>query len=140
MAIIPTIIGGMTPDVEAALALKANLTSANFGEIQLDGNQVASYTYGSNANGRWQKWFDKDGNVIRVEQYNPVDVSRANGTQITLPTAMPDANYNVHMVSVNISMWCNYYTRSTTTFYVSNQNPANYQTATSNWSVVWSKS
>lgn len=78
---------------QAALDQKASLSLASFTRLQLAGKEVASYTYGSNANGRWRKWFDKDGNVVACLQYNRgLTIPGSGELAITFPTDFPDTN------------------------------------------------
>lgn len=82
--------------LQGALDLKANLLLANFTELQLSGNQVASYTYGSNANGKWFKLFDKTGAVLFVLQTWQGTISGlASTVTVNFPTAFPDVDFKV---------------------------------------------
>lgn len=86
-------LGKLQAQVTALGTSKADLALANFTNLQVGSKQVAGYEYGSNTNGRWQKWYDKDGNLIKVEQSNHDRLTRLNGEVVTFPVAFPDTDW-----------------------------------------------
>lgn len=55
----------------AALVSKADLSSADFDDLNLGGLPVAAYTYGSNSNGVWIRFFDAAGaDIFTVFAHN----------------------------------------------------------------------
>jgi hypothetical protein len=81
--------------VKTAMDLKANLLSSDFTQLLLASKAVASFENGSNANGRWAKWYDKDGNVLVCIQY-AFGLSKLVNDTITFPVAFPDTNIGIY--------------------------------------------
>jgi len=55
------------------------------------GRSVLSIERGSNANGKWQKYYNSGGDLVCVSQHG--NTSGTHGTEITLPISMPDTGF-----------------------------------------------
>jgi hypothetical protein len=93
--------------VLAGLSLKADLLLANFTQLQLAGNEVAGYTKGSNASGKWWKFWDKNG-VLQMVIQTGIAREYAYGEAIYFPVSFPDTDY--------MPFGAQYYGRRTFTF------------------------
>lgn len=128
----------------AALALKAELSSANFTELLLANKQVAAVDYGSNANGRWIKWYDKNGNTLACFQHKTgVSIGGSAELAITFPVAFPDANVvpmHPHVYSGNSFVVMGVITATTAQLSARNFAGAGVAASGVSWGAWWTKS